>query len=98
MKKTLLAVTAATFISGCSTQTFNINGTTDHPADNEASQTFFINGIGQEKTTDAAQLCGGADKVIKVETQETFVNGFLGLITLGIYTPRDARVYCKQAG
>ncbi len=95
MKKTLLALTAATFISGCSTQTFNINGTAHSQPVSEESQTFFINGIGQEKQTNAAELCGGADKVVKVETQETFVNGFLGFITLGIYTPRDARVYCK---
>ncbi|HAL7668720.1 serum resistance lipoprotein Bor, partial [Escherichia coli] len=26
----------------------------------------------------------------------TFVNGFLGFITLGIYTPLEARVYCSQ--
>ncbi|HBM8521259.1 TPA: lipoprotein bor, partial [Escherichia coli] len=24
------------------------------------------------------------------------VNGFLGFITLGIYTPLEARVYCSQ--
>ncbi len=95
MKKIILAITAATVISGCSTQTFNINGTTDNPPLSEDSQAFFINGIGQEKTTSAADICGGADKVIKVETQETFANGFLAFITLGIYTPRDARVYCK---
>ncbi|MBN3561771.1 Bor family protein [Aliamphritea spongicola] len=95
MNKILLALTAAAFISGCSTQTFNINGTTQAPPQTEDSQVFFINGIGQEKSTNAAEICGGADKVIKVETQETFVNGFLGFITLGIYTPRDARVYCR---
>ncbi|EFJ9231994.1 serum resistance lipoprotein Bor, partial [Escherichia coli] len=25
-----------------------------------------------------------------------FVNGLLGFITLGIYTPLEARVYCSQ--
>ena len=29
----------------------------------------------------------------KTETQQTFVNGLLGFITLGIYTPLEARVY-----
>ena len=28
--------------------------------------------------------------------QQTFVNGLLGFITLGIYTPLEARVYCSQ--
>ena len=38
----------------------------------------------------------GAENVVKTETQQTFVNGLLGFITLGIYTPLEARVYCSQ--
>ena len=52
---------------------------------------FFVSGIGQ-KTVDAAKICGGAENVVKTETQQTFVNGLLGFITLGIYTPLEARV------
>ena len=44
------------------------------------------------KTVDAAKICGGAENVVKTETQQTFVNGLLGFITLGIYTPLEARV------
>ena len=33
---------------------------------------------------DAAKICGGAENVVKTETQQTFVNGLLGFITLGI--------------
>ena len=43
-----------------------------------------------------SQICGGAENVVKTETQQTFVNGLLGFITLGIYTPLEARVYCSQ--
>ena len=50
----------------------------------------------QKKTVDAAKICGGAENVVKTETQQTFVNGLLGFITLGIYTPLEARVYCSQ--
>lgn len=57
---------------------------------------FFISGLGQEKTIDAAAVCGGADKVSRTETQLTFMNGFLNVITFGIYTPREARVYCEK--
>ena len=56
---------------------------------------FFVSGIGQKKTVDAAKICG-AENVVKTETQQTFVNGLLGFITLGIYTPLEARVYCSQ--
>ena len=45
---------------------------------------------------DAAKICGGAENVVKTETQQTFVNGLLGFITLGIYTPLEARVYYSQ--
>ena len=56
---------------------------------------FFVSGIGQKKTVDAAKICG-AENVVKTETQQTFVNGLLGFITLGICTPLEARVYCSQ--
>ena len=45
--------------------------------------------LGRE-TVDAAKICGGAENVVKTETQQTFVNGLLGFITLGIYTPLEA--------
>ena len=33
---------------------------------------FFVSGIGQKKTVDAAKICGGAENVVKTETQQTF--------------------------
>ena len=52
---------------------------------------FFVSGIGQKKAVGAAKICGSAENVVKTETQQTFVNGLLGFITLGIYTPLEAR-------
>ena len=40
------------------------------------------------KTVDAQ--IKSAENVVKTETQQTFVNGLLGFITLGIYTPLEA--------
>ena len=57
---------------------------------------FFVSGIGQKKTVDAAKICGGAENVVKTETQQTFVNGLLGFITLGIYTPLESGIMCSQ--
>ena len=58
---------------------------------------FFASGIGQKKTVDAAKICGGAENAkLKQKLQQTFVNGLLGFITLGIYTPLEARVHCSQ--
>ena len=47
-----------------------------------------------EETVDAAKICGGAENT--ATELKTFVNGLLGFITLGIYTPLEARRYCSQ--
>jgi hypothetical protein len=95
MKPFICIAATAILLNGCAAQTFNINGSTGEQPTDQQSQHFFISGIGQEKTTDAAAICGGVENVVKVEAQQTFINGLLGLITFGIYTPRDAKVYCR---
>jgi hypothetical protein len=93
MRKSAL-VLAVLFLSGCATQTYNIHGGNSSNIKKEDMQHFFISGLGQEKDMDAAQICGGADKVAMVQSHLTFLDGFLGTVTFGIYTPRSARVYC----
>ena len=56
---------------------------------------FFVSGIGQ-KTVDAAKICGGAKDVVKTETQQTFVNGLLGFITLNVILHWKRSVCCSQ--
>ena len=34
--------------------------------------------------------------IMVVFAAAAFVNGLLGFVTLGIYTPREARVYCAK--
>ncbi len=83
-------------MTGCARQTFIMSpAPQNQAAELNKSQPFFVSGIGQHKTVDAAKLCGGADKVAKVEVQQTFVNGLLSVVTFGVYTPRQARVFCK---
>ncbi|SHO55082.1 Bor family protein [Vibrio quintilis] len=95
-RKILPAILCAVLLGGCSAQTFLVNGSNGEVPTSQKSQHFFVYGIGQEQETNAAEVCGGVDKVIKVEAQQTFINGLLGVITFGIYTPRDAKVYCKM--
>lgn len=80
----------------CSTDVYCWKQTDSSNTKETITHHFFVSGIGQEKTVDAAKICGGAENVVKTETQQTFVNGLLGFITLGIYTPLEARVYCSQ--
>ena len=96
MKKMLLATALALLITGCAQQTFTVQNKPAVAPKETITHHFFVSGIGQKKTVDAAKICGGAENVVKTETQQTFVNGLLGFITLGIYTPRWKRVYCSQ--
>lgn len=47
------------------------------------------------KSVDAGKVYGGADKVTGVAVEPSATDVLFGMITLGIYTPRTARVYCK---
>ena len=89
-----LILTTALLLSGCATSTYVVNGNSSTNPDKTEMQDFFVAGLGQKKEINAAEICGGADKVAKVETHTRFVEGFLGAITGGLYTPRTARVYC----
>jgi hypothetical protein len=96
MRKIVFAAAAAALVlSGCANQRFTMAGGAVGAAKTDDAQTFFVSGLGQSTTVDAAAVCGGADKVVAVETQLTFLDGLLGGLTGGIYTPRHARVYCK---
>ena len=91
-----LATALALLITGCAQQTFTVQNKPAAVAPKETiTHHFFVSGIGQKKTVDAAKICGGAENVVKTEPA-TFVNGLLGFITLGIYTPLEARAYCSQ--
>ena len=82
----LLATALALLITGCSTDVYCSKQTAAVAPKETITYHFFVSGIGQKKTVDAAKICGGAENVVKTETQQTFVNGLLGFITLGIYT------------
>ena len=80
----LLATALALLITGCAQQTFTVQNKPAAVAPKETiTHHFFVSGIGQKKTVDAAKICGGAENVVKTETRQTFVNGLLGFfITL----------------
>ena len=84
----LLATALALLITGCAQQTFTVQNKPAAVAPKETiTHHFFVSGIGQKKTVDAAKICGGAENVVKTETQQTFRKWIARFITLGIYTP-----------
>lgn len=95
MKKIAL-IAMALALGGCATQRFDVQTAQPLSPTLDDAQSFFVSGIGQNKEVDVAKVCGGANNVQRVETQLTPGNIVLGVVTLGIYTPRQIRVYCTR--
>lgn len=57
-----------------------------------AFATSWINGLVPARV-DAGQYCPGK-RWAMVETQTSFVNGLVRVLTLGIYSPMDIRITC----
>ena len=92
----LLATALALLITGCAST--DVYCSTNRSSTKETITHHFFSFLelgSRRKTVDAAKICGGAENVVKTETQQHSVNGLLGFITLGIYTPLEARVYCQ---
>jgi hypothetical protein len=92
----LLFSISALLMSGCSTVTIRPQGgeklrTAPTYSDSKA---FFLFGKIGTHHIDVKEICGER-KVAQMQTQGTFLDGFLGFITLGIYAPRTAKVWCE---
>lgn len=98
MKNSIAALAAVALLSGCATVTITPDGAPQTAAKPtyEETQNFFIWGLVPEKNTvDVVEVCGDAD-VRQLQTQDTFGNGLLSVVTFGMYTPRTARVWCEE--
>ena len=81
MKKMLLASALALLITGCAQRTFTVQNKPAAVAPKETiTHHFFVSGNLGEENCRCSKICGGAENVVKTETQQTFVNGLLGFI------------------
>ena len=80
MKKCYSLLRWPAYYRMCSTDVYCSKQTGSGSTKETIAHHFFVSGIGQKKTVDAAKICGGAENVVKTETQQTFVNGLLGLL------------------
>jgi hypothetical protein len=85
-------------VGGCATQSYTLRGGSTAEPDLSTSQAFFLSGIGQSRDIDAVEVCHGAKNIARVETVQTGLDIVLTGLTLGIYTPRTAQVYCIHGG
>ena len=66
MKKMLLATALALLITGCAQQTFTVqNKPAAMPAKETITHHFFVSGIGQKKTVDAAKFVAAQKMLLK---------------------------------
>ena len=87
------------FVVSCQTVTINPQGGTvkySSLPDYKKSHHFFLFGLIGERNVNTAQICKGR-RVKQMQTQQTFLNGLLSGLTLGIYTPRTSKVWCREA-
>jgi Bor protein len=59
----------------------------------EQRQDFYLWGLVGESHIDVKEVCKAGP--VQFQSQRTFVDGLLALVTLGIYAPESARVWCK---
>ena len=73
MKKMLLATALALPNTGCAQQTFTVQNKPAAVAPKETITHHFLRFWNwAQKTVDAAKICGGAENVVKAETQQRF--------------------------
>ena len=65
MKKMLLATALALLIAGCTQQTFTVQNKPAAVAPKAITHHFFVSGIGQKKTVDAAKFVAAQKMLLK---------------------------------
>ena len=99
MKKLMAAALAlALFASvGCYQQTFVNKSVTaedkDNPTHDEWSSNFLF-GLVSGSDIDLGAIC--PDGVARIHEEETFTNGLVSVLTLGIYNPISITVHCAD--
>ncbi len=60
----------------------------------EQRQDFYLWGLVGESHIDTAKVCANKQPV-QMQSQVTPVDALLGLVTIGIYSPESAKVWCQ---
>ena len=92
----VVIVMAVLGASGCATVTITSSASEklSTPPTYEQRKPFFMAGLIRNHSIDVKAICGER-LVVQMQTQDTFVDRLLAMVTLGVYTPRTARVWCS---
>jgi len=92
----MLVLLMVGMLASCATSTIRPEGTAKTSSDPTWSDTkdFFLWGLVNKHRVNTKRVCG--DRGVKqVQAQTSFVNGLLTILTLGIYAPRTAKIWCN---
>lgn len=99
MHSRLSGIGAAAALLLCTTGCQTVHYTTNRPAGGahvEQNAPFFLWGLVGEKVVNMNEVCPNGGPA-RWHNQETFLDGFLATITLGIYSPRTIVIECASA-
>lgn len=84
-------------LSSCATQPLYIKSESPGAAATLVRhQNFYFMGLGQEKPFDAKQLCADLSKEVhRMDIGQTASDVGWSWLTLGVYTPRTIKIYCR---
>jgi hypothetical protein len=82
-------------LGGCYHATVETGATPSTVVIDQPFASSWIYGLVPPKLVTSSSKCPSG--VAKVETQHSFVNGLVGVLTLGIYTPMQIKVTCATA-
>lgn len=97
MKITISFACVLLLLSGCSSVNIRTDGEkeTTRPPDFEQTFNYWWWGLKGEHEVNVREVCLGKP-VEQMQAVDTLSDSLFGLITLGIYSPRSARVWCKE--
>lgn len=87
----IISTALSLMMSSCYSHKFVIGNGPQTGIDVTGKNNFFVLGLIPGKVSDPQKMAGDAQDFEVTEVQ-TLVDGFLGIITLGIYTPTTTKV------
>jgi len=91
-KQVAIVVSCFCVSAGCYHATIETTATPSTVVIEQGFASSWVYGLVPPSTVETAAKCPNG--VSKVETQLSFVNGLVGVLTLGIYTPMNIKVTC----
>ncbi len=96
MRRLALVLVLAIGLGGCYHVTVNTGITPGTQQIHQPWAKSFVYGLVPPETVEAMEQCGSAG-VARVESQITFLNGLVSVLTLSIFTPMDILVTCGNS-